>query len=139
MSFDTASRRLAGRLALVLQRDAHQQADVQRVAELAPLGDLAVVHVILLHVEIRALFGQQGVGLFEFFEHVAVNLLLAVVSRVELALGVALAGLEIGRVAEHVGDVRERQHFEDIGDGQPRLVIVLLGLHAHVSALPAQR
>ena len=86
--------------------------------------------------------GQQGVGLLEFFEHVAVNLLLAVVGRIELAFGIPLTGLEVGRIAERIGDVRERQHFEDAGNGQPRLVIVLLepqgrggvvllGLHAH--------
>lgn len=95
---------LAGRIALVLERGAHQQADVKRVAELAPPGDLSVIHVILQGVEILA-FGQQFVGQFEFFEHVAVNLLLAVVGRVELAFSIPLAGLEIGRVAEGVGDV----------------------------------
>lgn len=125
---------LAGRIALILQRDAHQQADVKRVAELAPLGDLSVIHVIFQHVEIRPLFGQQGVGLLEFFEHVAVNLLLAVVGRIELAFGIPLTGLEVGRIAERIGDVRERQHFEDAGNGQPVLSLSFSACTRMVSA-----
>lgn len=126
---------------LVFERRTHQQTQIDRVTQLAPFLDVSLVHVVLRSVEVLLRLRQQRIGLLEQPEHIAVDLLLAVVAGREFrtARSISLQRLEIGHIAVGVGQSGHGDDLDDGGDGQRRIVLVLLGLLEHCLRIAADR
>ena len=109
----------------------HQQPHVERVGELAPLGDVAGVHQVLVRVAQRPRGVVERIGPFEVGEKLGVDLLLGVEFGFEDVVA-SLKSLAEGDVAVDVRPVRDEQRAHRQGDGLRIDVFVLHGLLDHV-------
>ena len=111
---------------------AHQQSQVERIVELAPLREVALVKQVARRAGQRHRIVVERIGSFQIGEQRPVDLLLRVENGLLDILRRTFEGLRTGHVAEQVGDVLQKERTQRQGD---RLVIGVLladGQLAHV-------